>query len=346
MLPNIISVLRVLLTPAVIILLMQREPAAFWGAITLFTIAALTDFWDGQLARKWGVSSALGAFIDPLADKILVLGVLAALVHESILSIGLFFIFAGRDFFLTALRSVVASNGLVWRTSQLAKWKTFLQFIVLYGGFGVMAARVGIISLPVHVVQHIFLAIVWPIALLTLYSALDYLVTYRLSLESLIIRASLPAAMDNFFVGCATLGLAWLRLPAPGTIASIMATFVAYTFSIQGPWTGLMVGALLIGGWIAATRASYILREDDPGVVVIDEVVAMLFICLFVVPQVWWMYALACGIFRVIDIAKPYPISLLEKNIKGGLGIMLDDLAAAGLTIFILRIVSICFGLC
>lgn len=342
MLPNIISILRVVLTPLVIFLIMQHSVGAFWWALGLFTLAALTDFWDGSLARRLKASSALGAFIDPLADKIFVLGVLTAFTHENILSLGLLFIFVGRDLFLTVLRSVVASHGVIWKTSQLAKWKTFLQFIVLYGGFGVLACRIGIITVSVDVVQKIFLAVVWPIALLTLYSALDYLINYREQLESIITKALLPTWVDNVCLGCATLGYAWVRMPAPGTMASILTTLVAYGLGLRGVWAGLALGILLVAGWVCATRAASLLEQEDPGVIVVDEIVAMLLVCLCIQPAAWWVYLIALAVFRLLDICKPFPINVIERTVKGGLGIMADDLVAAILTVAFVRFIFVC----
>ena len=129
MIPNFISLARVLLTPFVIFLLTRSDSTSFFTGIGFFTLAALTDFWDGLLARRLKAYSDFGAFIDPLADKILILSVLAMFVQQQVMSLGLFFIFAGRDILLTVLRSVLAASGVVWKTSLLAKWKTFLQFL-------------------------------------------------------------------------------------------------------------------------------------------------------------------------------------------------------------------------
>lgn len=342
MVPNTISMLRVALTPLVIFLIMQRSVVAFWWALVLFTLAALTDFWDGLLARRFGASSAFGAFIDPLADKVLVLSVLAAFTYENILSIGLLLIFVGRDLFLTLLRSVVASHGGVWKTSQLAKWKTFLQFIVLYGGFGVLACRIGIIGLPSAGMHKLFLFVVWPIALLTLYSAVDYLINCREQLELIITRSPVSGWVDTLCLGVATMGFAWVRVPAPGTVASIVATAAAYALGLQGVWAGLVVGLLVIIGWVCATRAASLLGQEDPGIIVIDEIVAMLLICLCIQPAVWWVYLIALAVFRLLDICKPFPINIIERSIKGGLGIMVDDLVAAILTAAFIRFIFVC----
>lgn len=337
MIPNIISVSRVLLMPAIVFLLAQASISAFLTALILFTLAALTDFWDGLLARRLGVSSKLGAFIDPLADKILVLGVLAAFVYHNILPLGLFLIFATRDIFMTALRSIVSTAGVQWQTSQLAKWKTFLQFLVLYGGFIVMGTRVKFFTLPIPLVQNLFLWIVWPIALLTLYSALDYLLIYQSALENMMVYKN--SYTRNTTLTIATLGLAWVQLPAPGTIASAAAACLAWGLPLQSTWAGLAIAILAIIGWISATQAAHILDNQDPSIVVIDEVVAMLFVCFWLQPTTWVGYLIGFLFFRFFDIIKPFPINIIEQKIKGGLGIMLDDLAAAALAVAATKIV-------
>lgn len=343
MVPNIISVSRVLLMPVIIFLIAQASIPSFLTALILFTLAALTDFWDGLLARRLGVSSKFGAFLDPLADKILVLGVLAAFVYNNILPLGLFLIFAMRDIFLTALRSIVAAAGVRWQTSQLAKWKTFLQLLVLYGGFAVIGARVKFFAVPAPLMQNLFLFMVWPIALLTLYSALDYLLTYQVVLEDMMICKSICTRTVILII--ATLGLAWVRLPAPGTIASALAVFLAWKLPLQSTWAGLAIAILAIIGWVYATRAAHILGNQDPSIVVIDEVVAMLFVCFWLQQTTWVGYVLGFLFFRLFDIIKPFPINIIEQKIKGGLGIMLDDLAAAVMAVAATKIVLSCLAI-
>ena len=343
MVPNIISASRVLLMPIIAFLIAQATISTFLTALILFTLAALTDFWDGLLARRLGVSSKLGAFLDPLADKILVLGVLGTLVHQSILPLSLFLIFAMRDIFMTALRSIVTASGKHWQTSQLAKWKTFLQLMVLYGGLAVVGARVKFFAIAPPSMQNLFLWLVWPIALLTLYSALDYLLKYQEIIEELMVCKSICSR--TVILSVATLGLAWVRLPAPGTIASILAVGIAYILPMHSTWAGLAIAILAIIGWVYATRAARILENQDPSIVVIDEVVGMLFVCFWLQPATPTGYLLGFLFFRLFDIIKPFPINYIEDKIKGGLGIMLDDLVAAAMAIIATKIVLSCLGI-
>jgi phosphatidylglycerophosphatase A len=116
----------------------------------------------------------------------------------------------------------------------------------------------------------------------------------------------------------------------PGTWASLAALPFAWLIRSWGGPTALAIGttgAFLIGWWAAArvTRATPV---NDPGWIVIDEIAAQ-WLVLLAVPQRVWLYAAAFLAFRLFDIWKPFPVSWCDRNIKGGFGIMLDDVAAA-----------------
>lgn len=340
--PNIISISRILLMPIIIFLMGQKSSTAFLATVIIFTFAALTDFWDGLIARYLGVSSKFGAFIDPLADKFLILGVLGAFVYNNILPLSLFLIFAMRDIFMTVLRSIVNKANLEWKTSKLAKWKTFLQLLILYGGFGVIGSQVNFFAIPIIFIQNLFLLMTWIIALITLYSALDYLITYQNTLEKIIFSSYKWMRNRNITLAITTLGFAWVKLPAPGTSASAVAMVLAWSLPINNTWIGLAIAILGIIGWAYASQAIIFLKNNDPSIVVIDEVVAMLFVFFWLQPLTWTGYILGFLLFRLFDILKPFPINRIEQKIKGGLGIMLDDLAAAVMAFTATKIVLIC----
>jgi phosphatidylglycerophosphatase A len=116
---------------------------------------------------------------------------------------------------------------------------------------------------------------------------------------------------------------------APGTWGSLAALpCAAGLHLLGGPWllagaTGL---AALAGIW-ASARYAAALGSGDPGAVVIDEVAGQ-WLALLPLPLDLWWYAAAFALFRLFDIAKPWPIGWLDRNVHGGLGIMADDLAA------------------
>ena len=126
---------------------------------------------------------------------------------------------------------------------------------------------------------------------------------------------------------------------APGTLTSLIVTAVVYfLFPVIHIW-GLLTASLLlfILGIPAAAAAEVHFRKKDPTQCVIDEVVAQCLI-LALTPHVWTYYLIAFFLFRFFDIFKPFPIRLFER-IPGGLGIMLDDIAAAAYSVFFLKLI-------
>jgi CDP-diacylglycerol---glycerol-3-phosphate 3-phosphatidyltransferase len=126
------SATRILLTPVVMWLVLNGEgDDAELSAAALFCVAAATDWVDGRLARRWGVTSKLGSFLDTTADKLLVSGVLIALVAAGRASMWIAALIIGRELVVMALRGVVASEGEILAPSMLGKLKTSIQFLAI-----------------------------------------------------------------------------------------------------------------------------------------------------------------------------------------------------------------------
>lgn len=116
---------------------MDTPRSGFWAAL-IFTLAALTDVLDGYLARKLGVVSILGKLIDPLADKLIVMACLVWMVKMDRMPAWAVIVLLTREFSVTALRSVAASEGVIISAGQEGKTKTALQMlgiIVLLAGY-------------------------------------------------------------------------------------------------------------------------------------------------------------------------------------------------------------------
>ncbi len=124
---------RILLTPVVmgLILVADGDDDTETLAGVLFCIAAATDYIDGRLARRWNVTSKLGSFLDTTADKLLVSGVLIALLAVDRVSPWIVALIVGRELVLMALRGVIASEGEVMAPSMLGKLKTSVQFLAI-----------------------------------------------------------------------------------------------------------------------------------------------------------------------------------------------------------------------
>jgi CDP-diacylglycerol--glycerol-3-phosphate 3-phosphatidyltransferase len=120
--------LRVVLAPVVMALVLKRSTTA---AAIVFLIAAGTDWFDGRLARRWGVTTRLGAFLDTTADKLLVSTALIALVAIGRASPWVALIIIGREFTILGLRAAVVSGGRQFDTSMLGKWKATVQFVAI-----------------------------------------------------------------------------------------------------------------------------------------------------------------------------------------------------------------------
>ena len=121
--------LRIVLTPVIMgLLIADAEPAL---TAVLFAIAAATDWFDGYLARRWEVTTKLGSFLDTTADKLLVTGVLIALVAVERTSPWIALIIVGRELVILGLRGVIAAEGTVMQPSILGKLKTSIQFLAI-----------------------------------------------------------------------------------------------------------------------------------------------------------------------------------------------------------------------
>ena len=138
-----LTVIRLLLTPFFVIVVLQQTPQAVWTASAIFTVAAVTDFVDGYLARKTETVTKIGRILDPIADKLLV-----AVTYLSFLFLGvpsvkawMVAVILGREALVTGLRSYVGRRGVVIHSSPLGKWKTGLQMGFVFALLVVMSVR-------------------------------------------------------------------------------------------------------------------------------------------------------------------------------------------------------------
>lgn len=131
-LPTQLTLLRILLTPIFVSLLFIENSYFKWVSFCIFGVASLTDYYDGYTARKYGVSSVLGEFLDPLADKILVSSALISFNVLGYVPSWMVLIIVARDFFITGFRSYAILKGRPIITHRLAKVKTYAQIVVLY----------------------------------------------------------------------------------------------------------------------------------------------------------------------------------------------------------------------
>jgi CDP-diacylglycerol--glycerol-3-phosphate 3-phosphatidyltransferase len=146
--PNILTLLRLLAAPGVAVMFLYfARPWADWLALVLFLLAAITDFFDGYLARLWKQESRIGAMLDPIADKAMV--VIALLVITGYSGMDPWLILPAtailfREVFVSGLREYLGNASRLLAVTNLAKWKTTAQMVaisVLFGAMGLEYIR-------------------------------------------------------------------------------------------------------------------------------------------------------------------------------------------------------------
>ncbi len=173
-LPNLLTYGRVAAVPLVVAFLFwPTEAWARWSALGIFVAAAVTDFFDGYLARAWSQQSSLGRMLDPIADKLLVAAVLLALTADrtvSGISLWAAIVILCREILVSGLREYLAELRVPMPVTAVAKWKTAVQMVAL--GF-LIAGPAGEAILPGAI--WIGTVLLWVAATLTLYTGWDYM---------------------------------------------------------------------------------------------------------------------------------------------------------------------------
>lgn len=131
-LPNQLTILRIILTPVFMYMFLSNDSTLQQLSIIVFFIAAITDWYDGWLARKFNYITQWGKFMDPLADKILTSAAFISFVILDVLPLWMVILIIVRDFLITGLRLYADYKKYFFYTSRLAQWKTFIQLVFLY----------------------------------------------------------------------------------------------------------------------------------------------------------------------------------------------------------------------
>jgi len=135
-LPNFLSFFRILIIPLLVIALMDPGPQASLLAAGLFFLASWSDFFDGYLARRHGITTMLGKLLDPLADKLIVMAalvMLAAMPREPRVAAWIVVLVVGRELAVTGVRAIAVGEGYVMAADQLGKYKMIFQMFALQG---------------------------------------------------------------------------------------------------------------------------------------------------------------------------------------------------------------------
>lgn len=179
--PNILTVIRLLAAPGVAVMFLYFDrPYADWFALLLFVSAALTDWLDGYLARSWRQETRMGAMLDPIADKAMVVIALMVIVGYSPMSAWLVLpatVILFREVFVSGLREFLGDTAGTLKVTKLAKWKTTAQMVAIATLFaqGVFKHYFGMSTDAMIYIWYAGLWLLWIAAVLTAITGIDYL---------------------------------------------------------------------------------------------------------------------------------------------------------------------------
>jgi len=191
--PTKLSFLRIALAFLVFGLLMAPGISAKAAALVCFLIASLTDWLDGWLARRWNQVSSLGALLDPIADKVLVLGTFLAFVQLRLIPAWMVLIIMVRELLITGVRLFAASRQVVLSAVREGKNKTVSQMVTIAVVLVVILIRersqaAGLSSEMDHHLTEIVLGCMWATVLLTIISGVSFFWRHRVVLWETVSR--------------------------------------------------------------------------------------------------------------------------------------------------------------
>jgi CDP-diacylglycerol--glycerol-3-phosphate 3-phosphatidyltransferase len=159
--PNILTYSRMAFVPFIIWMIYLDTLESGIIACGLFILASITDYYDGYFARKWGIVSNMGKFMDPVADKVLVSSTLIMLLPTGRLTTVMVIILVARDSIIDGLRSVAATQNVIISAAKMGKWKTATQMVAIpcilfnYPLFGIPIYQIGYWTLWVSVILSV-----------------------------------------------------------------------------------------------------------------------------------------------------------------------------------------------
>lgn len=175
--PNTLTLFRIAAVPIIVILMLYPNRLSTWIAAILFSLAAITDYFDGYIARKFGLVSNLGKVMDPVADKLLVSSAFIMLTALGWVPAWMVCIIIGREIAVTGLRNIIAEKGEDVSASSLGKYKTGFQIAAIIP----LLIHYPFFGLDVQAVGWFFL---WGALAFTLWSGADYFIKFRKLLKS------------------------------------------------------------------------------------------------------------------------------------------------------------------
>ncbi len=163
--PNSLTLFRIFLVPFLVVVLLTKFSGREYAGLGIFLLAAVTDFFDGWVARRYNQMTRLGALLDPIADKLLVSAAFISLVELQLAKAWMIVIIIGREFAVTGLRSIAAQQGVTIAASPLGKGKMISQIV---------AISLLILGYELGEFRFIGELALWVVVLFALASAVDY----------------------------------------------------------------------------------------------------------------------------------------------------------------------------
>lgn len=181
--PNALTLLRIFFVPVLVAALVQE---GFWFpwpggvkrefvALAIFLVAAATDLLDGYLARRWKQVTTVGTLLDPIADKLLISAALISLVQIRRVPAWMVILLVGREFAISGLRSIAATEGITIQASELGKLKTATQ---------VIAISLVLLGIQYPALEQPGIWAMWLVMIAAMWSALDYFRRFWSELDS------------------------------------------------------------------------------------------------------------------------------------------------------------------
>jgi len=343
-LPNLLTMIRFILIFPFAYFLLKANNYGLLISFVIYVVATITDYLDGYLARKMNLVTKIGAFLDPLADKLLVLTgfIIFSIKGYIILPLFLIFILAFREVFVTILRVEIKYSSQEkkseLKTSFAAKLKTTIQMLTLIICYIFAYFDVNNIEV-LNILNYIPLVLF----MICIYFAYDSGIKY--------VRDYKEVSRNTFVKFFSTTMYTGMLPKMPGTISSLFV-YILLFFINANFWVILfLLFFTLVVGYFSSELSEKIFEKKDPGSVTIDEAAGVITTLLpfyifsdkFVLLQHKLIYfILAFVLFRFFDIVKPLGIKKIQ-DIHGGLGIMIDDLLAAIYSCIVLIAITFLF---
>jgi CDP-diacylglycerol---glycerol-3-phosphate 3-phosphatidyltransferase len=180
-LPNILTLFRIAIIFPMVIILLDPSKMAGFVATVMFALASITDWLDGYLARKWQIVTVLGKFLDPIADKLMVMAALIMIIPLGRVPAWMVLVILGREIIITGLRGIASSEGIVIPASKLGKYKTIFQIVAIlalllhYDYYWFFGLRHLSLYVNMHNVGIFYL---WIATIITIWSGIDYMTRF------------------------------------------------------------------------------------------------------------------------------------------------------------------------